>query len=112
MIWVLLATYASLDLLTGPEPQSANAEGWKKAINIHLRNWWHGVPGLEEEGLISPTRAAVDAAIKISESLAEQSLEPPSRIVPNGEGGLVFERYPPSRLERTIEKECAVSTRG
>lgn len=86
-------TYAPLDLLVGPEPESANAAGWQKIVDVHLRNWWYGVPGLEEEGLVSPTRTVLNAAIKIVEALAEQSFDPPSRVVPNGEGGIIFERY-------------------
>lgn len=86
-------TYASLDFLTGPDPTEAIAAGWQKVIDSHLRNWWHGIPGLEDEGLVSPTPNVIRAAINIARSLLEQALDPPSRVLPNGEGGIIFERY-------------------
>jgi len=96
-------TYASLDFLTGPDPSEVNAAGWQKVIDSQLRNWWHGIPGLEEEGLVSPTPNVISAAINIARSLLEQSLDPPSRVLPNGEGGIIFERYASQGQDKIYE---------
>ena len=91
-----------IDTLIEPEPSVASFKGWQGIIT-YLSNWWYGVPGMEEEGLTPPTKQVLAHAISIAKSLEKQPIEPPSRVVPNGEGGIIFEHYGYSGNDRIYE---------
>ena len=70
-----------------------NSSGWQKVIDEELLNWCvQGLPDLEDD-LQPPTRDVLVAAIEVAEKMRSLGAPPPSRLVPNGEGGVIFERY-------------------
>jgi len=71
----------------------AARSAWQKFIDYCLVDWGaRGVPDLDED-LRPPTPAAIQFAIEIAKKMLSEGALPPSRIIPNGEGGLIFERY-------------------
>lgn len=80
----------------------AQAE-WKRVTDI-LRDW-RGKQGLRDEDDIEwPGAAAIDLGQALAASLQTQGLRAPTRCVPNGEGGIVFE-YQHERQLQTVEIE-------
>lgn len=54
---------------------------------------WGRSPGeIDEDGWESPSLAALEAAYKLLGRLRDQDAPPPRAVVPNGEGGIIFER--------------------
>lgn len=68
-----------------------NVESWKNVIEDRLVEWGRQRTVCDEEGFISPSSIAVDTAIEIARTL-QGNHSPPTRVVPNGEGGIVFEK--------------------
>jgi len=70
-----------------------NSSSWQKVIDEELLNWCvQGLPDLEED-LQPPTHDALAAAILVADKMRTVGAPPPSRVVPNGEGGIIFERF-------------------
>lgn len=96
-------TVADEETMSGSVESEKNcAEGWRAIINEHLLTWWvRGTPDVADEDLEPPTKAVIDLAIKIATAMSqEKQIAPPLRVVPNGEGGLVFERWADQVFER------------
>lgn len=91
------STVAVVDRLGDPEPP-----GWRRAVRL-LRSWMWGMPIIEEEGLVPPSQEVIDVAIKVAHQFSEQGMDAPSRVIPNGEGGIMFERYLQSGDSRVLE---------
>lgn len=74
--------------------EQTNLIGWQEAKDC-LQEWWrHGIPELDVE-LVPPTHEVLEKAFKIADDIAKRAFknDPPSRVLPNGEGGIVFERF-------------------
>lgn len=86
---------------------SANEEhaAWQRVIDGVLAEWGRKQQIRDEDGIEWPAAAVVEAARRLASSLQNQGLCPPTRVVPNGEGGLVFE-YQHARELQTIEIEA------
>ncbi|HET6883904.1 MAG TPA: hypothetical protein VFI31_27365 [Pirellulales bacterium] len=74
--------------------ESAKKDGerseWQR-IEALLSKWSQKQPLRDEDGVEWPSPALVEVALNLARSLEGQALHPPSRVVPNGEGGVVFE---------------------
>jgi hypothetical protein len=69
-------------------------DAWQRVVGYQLIKWVRNPGELEDDGLKAPTPAAIEKAIEISKRLLESSSPPPTTIVPDGIGGIVFEyRY-------------------
>ena len=66
---------------------------WQAVIDQKLIEWGRCPQELEEDDLIPPTRVALEVAYGIA-SLMRNGGEPaPKRVVPDRDGGIVFERW-------------------
>jgi hypothetical protein len=80
------------DSLADANTKEARKEGWKRTQDVLLDWLRDGIPQIDQE-LKAPTKEAITEGLKISWSMSDSLAVPPSRVVPNGEGGLVFELF-------------------
>ncbi|MBI1826615.1 MAG: hypothetical protein HY287_16555 [Planctomycetes bacterium] len=71
-------------------------ERWNECIDSTLIEWGRNPDQFADpdEGFRAPTTMCIQAAIRVALRLRDlkEPPPPPSRVVPDGEGGLVFER--------------------
>jgi hypothetical protein len=79
------------DLLAQEESQR-NRAAWDRFVDRTLVEWGRNPAALEDEGFIPPSYAAVSRACEVAMFLRDKGLPPPTKIVPDGEGGICFER--------------------
>jgi hypothetical protein len=65
---------------------------WQSAIDRTLKCWLNNPTMLEDDDIEIPTKTTIRLALDYAEDFCGQELPPPSRIVPDGSGGIVFER--------------------
>ena len=88
----LLVRYASRE----------NRDGWNNVTDETIIEWGCRYAGVKDDDLEWPTRDVLAAAYELARKLQEANVPVPSNIVPNGEGGIVFEwRHGP--ILRVIE---------
>ncbi|HEV3136350.1 MAG TPA: hypothetical protein VGZ26_00575 [Pirellulales bacterium] len=68
------------------------SDAWQHLIDYQLIEWGRNPRDLEDDGLKAPTSAAIEQAIEISARFSALSLPAPTAVVPDGIGGIVFER--------------------
>lgn len=67
-------------------------EGWQRIINSFLCVWCENPSILEDDEFVPPSAAVIHRAIDVARDFREKGLAPPLRVVPDGDGGLSFER--------------------
>ena len=65
---------------------------WQDIIDGKLVEWGRDPSQLDDEGIDSPTPQTIKRASQIALFMRDQGMPAPSRIVPTGDGGIVFER--------------------
>jgi hypothetical protein len=65
--------------------------GWQPYIDRML-SWLSNPDQIEDENIEAPSHTIIRLALDIAESLRDQSWVPPDSIVPDPNGGIVFER--------------------
>ncbi len=55
-------------------------------------SWLRDPHQLEDEGVEPPGRQTIETAIRLAQDSQQRGLPPPSSIVPDPNGGIVFER--------------------
>ena len=70
----------------------AAREGWQEIIDRKLIDWGSDPSPLEDEGVEPPTRETLRRAIRLAETLRDEGLPHPNGVVPDPNGGIVFER--------------------
>ena len=96
--------------VAGAEPVSAlharelneSRAAWQDSIDNKLIEWGRSPGRIEEEDLEMPSSAAVRRASELATYLRDIGAPHPRLVVPNGEGGIVFERSA-GRVFETIE---------
>lgn len=79
-------------LASGPVNGSAGEHqhnGWQTVVE-QLRRWTHDPRQLDDEGVEAPTSEVLAMAAAVAEVLRDAGVEPPDKLVPNGDGGIVF----------------------
>ncbi len=76
----------------------ARAE-WQRLIDYQLIEWGRDPSRLEDEGIEPPTSETIRLATMLAEALKERGDPPPDTIVPDPNGGIVFERREKNRAE-------------
>jgi hypothetical protein len=71
---------------------------WQKCIE-QLTSWKHDPGQLDEEGTVTPSQATIRLALDLADSMCKRGLIPPTRIVPDADGGIVFERQKKDAFE-------------
>ncbi|MBI3834564.1 MAG: hypothetical protein HY287_09585 [Planctomycetes bacterium] len=96
-------TVASPDTLARDTSEREFAtEQWQEVIDRKLVDWGRNPQQLEYEELIPPTRFAIQSAAAIAMLCRDHALAPPMRVVPDGDGGIILERWKGS-LSTSIE---------
>jgi hypothetical protein len=100
---------------TGPTGQQALAGhvevsqqrriAWQRVIDYQLVEWGRNPDALADEGVEPPTLEAISAACEVAKALRDACSECPSRVVPNGNGGVVFELSRPDYFQ-TMEAKA------
>ncbi len=67
-------------------------DGWQRVIDEYLTPWILDPTSLEEEDLEPPSLEILRLACRVAWYLQDKGWVPPLRVVPDGEGGVVFER--------------------
>ena len=89
---------ASETLATRPSELSQDAATeigarWEKVIDEQLIEWANHPEEFVEEGLTPPSHETIRLAIQhVAQRFKNQRLTPPSQVVPDANGGVVFER--------------------
>ena len=88
---------------------SVAVAGQWKALEDQLLQWENNPQQLEDEGLTSPSLPIIQLARATAAGMRERGLSVPARVVPNGEGGIVFEGRSGKSFERVeINQDGAV----
>lgn len=64
---------------------------WQRLVDFTLVEWGRDPTPLDDDGVKAPTGRVIRWAIEIARNLAEREAPAPTRVVPNGDGGIVFE---------------------
>ncbi len=67
-------------------------EAWQRLIDRKLLEWLHDPNQLEDEGIDAPTATIIRLSLDLAERFREEALPAPDSIVPDPNGGVVFER--------------------
>lgn len=79
-------------LLSVSSQRDSQREMWQCIIDNVLIEWGKDPDHLADDGLVPPSRQAVAIACTLAKSLRDLAAPPPLRTVPDGEGGIIFER--------------------
>ena len=77
-------------------------EGWEEVIDKKFVEWGRNPSQLDDEDLIPPSHDVILLASDLAMWARDHELAHPDRVVPNGDGGIVFERWHDS-VSETIE---------
>lgn len=88
----ILTTAADEKLLATPKREREGYdEEWQDLVDYKLVEWGRNPDQLRDENVVVPSRAAISKACKLAVELRKEGSPPPTRVVPSGEGGIVFE---------------------
>lgn len=79
-------------LKRGERRESSQRGAWQRVIDHKLIEWGGNPEKLEDEGVNPPTRETISRAIRLAEAYRDESYAPPDSVVPDPDGGIVFER--------------------
>lgn len=68
----------------------AESAAWRELLENQLALWAIAPEQLSDEGVEAPSKAVIQLAVNIAQVLRDQGVEAPNRVVPNGDGGIVF----------------------
>jgi hypothetical protein len=66
-------------------------EGWRPLIDQQLVEWGLNPASLEDDGVSPPSAIAIHLASRLALILRDRGQRAPTRIVPDGSGGISFE---------------------
>jgi hypothetical protein len=74
------------------ERQRDARERWQDAIDHKLIEWSRAPSPLEDVGVDPPTKETIQRAIRLAETFRDEGFPAPESVVPDPNGGIVFER--------------------
>ena len=80
----------------------AKIAAWREIIDDRLSAWARDPEQLADEGIVPPSAAMFQLARDVATALCDQRVDPPDRVVPNGDGGIVL-RWRSDRFTWTLE---------
>ena len=89
-----LAAYADSELPTVRDKDQGEAfrHAWQQLIDYRLIEWALNPNQFDDEGVEPPSRETIARAIKVAERFQSQGFPAPDSVVPDANGGIVFER--------------------
>jgi len=82
---------------------------WQNTIDFQLVEWGRDPSRFDDEDVTPPTKRAVAAACRLAADMQNDGAPGPGRVVPDGDGGIVFERRSGRLLEvLTVDGEGSV----
>ena len=82
--------------------QARNRQCWQDFIDDVLVEWGRDPSQLEDDDVVPPTVATIEVAARFAMELRNAGVAPPMRVVPTGDGGIVFERWE-GRVSERVE---------
>jgi len=73
--------------------------GWQGIIAKTLDAWHRNPSELEDDDIRPPSSDTIALARQLAQRLCDRGSHPPTRIVPNGSGGITFERHDGTSIE-------------
>lgn len=67
-------------------------DSWQKLIDHKLLDWLRDPSQLEDDGIDAPSETIIRLSLDLAEDCRDQGLPVPDSIVPDPNGGVVFER--------------------
>lgn len=80
-------------LAVSMKQQEQNRQGWQDVIDKKLIEWGRDPSQLADEDVVPPSRELVHLASEFATRCRDEGVPPPNRVVPNGDGGITFERW-------------------
>ena len=104
------------------QEQGPNRQGWEDVIDKKLVEWGRDPGRLDDEDVIPPSRDIILLASELAMWARDHEVAHPDAVVPNGDGGIVFERwhdsisetieiYNDGTIEFAVYKDCKLLTR-
>ena len=100
------------------ERDEKSREKWQELIDHKLIEWGRNPSQFDDEGVEPPSGEIILQAIELAEQFRDKELTPPDSVVPDANGGIVFERRGGDVSEvfhvwddGTIEYQCFQGTR-
>ena len=90
---------ATEDELASAEKHEGFRREWDDIIDRTLVEWGRDPTALEEDELIPPTLESVQLATRVARVFRDVGAPPPTRVVPDGDGGIVLERWSGNQTE-------------
>ena len=91
---------------------------WQELIDHKLIEWGRNPSQFDDEGVEPPSGEIIRLAIGLAEKFRDDGLTPPDSVVPDANGGIVFERRESDVSEvfhvwddGTVEYQCFQGTR-
>ena len=88
----LVGTGAADDRSLVFQRQTEAARGWGTVIDQLLLWWENPAWAGDDEGFVAPARSATELALQLAQTWRDQGVVAPLRVIPDGEGGIAFER--------------------
>jgi hypothetical protein len=86
----LAAETATTSASSGREASGSKTE-WALALRV-LEEWWSAPTSIADDEIVPPSRDIIELAFRLAAYMRDEGAPSPLRIVPDGEGGIVFER--------------------
>jgi len=80
------------DELASRAPNEEYWLGWQTIIDNYLVEWGRDPSVLADDDLVPPSGRIIDRACQVAREMRNEGFLPPLRVVPDGEGGISFER--------------------
>ena len=89
--YLLQPIVADVRWLDGARLTEDDRQAWQHVIDRQLKEWQRDLSQLEDEGVEVPSAEILPVVAEVAATLRDHGVDPPLRVVPNGEGGVVFE---------------------
>jgi len=78
--------------LAESHPVQNSRQAWDEFIDRVLVEWGRNPDALEDDDFLAPGLEIIDMACQVAIAFRDEGFPPPTRVVPDGEGGVCFER--------------------
>jgi hypothetical protein len=72
--------------------EDSSREAWQHLIDYRLIEWGRDPTPLEDVGVEPPSGEVVRLAVELAQAFRDAHFPPPNNVVPDPNGGIVFER--------------------